>query len=741
MSALPRATPPDLRRTAQALAAERAVVRVLSEDELPVRVQEAYGEAASRYAWTGGELASLIEPDGRRFDYRYGGDGRLLEVQRDGRPYAGYGYDDHGRLVRVDRPDGPAVHDYDGQGRLVRTQRGDASPWLYRWQQGRVVEARSDLECTRFVYDERGRVVGLNQRVDGQELALGFDFDAAGRLHALRFDSWGQRVEFDWDQRGRPAALRWNGRTALRVGTSDDRCRSWHEGADRLRLQTLHEPHSGRATRHTLTRGSETLWDHELLRDDAFRLVREGDRSLAYDALGRLVQAADPGRAWTWRHELGGRVCASQDTHRVECDTEDRVLAVRDADGERIYRYNQAGELTEVMHDGQTLARCVYDHKGRLVWLRRVERDGRAEVERYVYGPDDALLAVADGDGRPRLVLLRLPTGLVGAVDFSRDAAGELVNLHTDAGGNLVFAGLAGGVAVGRYDYDPYGLPLTRPDRAAGLGVPPVYRGRLFHDALGLYRIGARWYCPRLRRFLTPDSHTGAPDDARLVNPFVNASAQRMARAGVLAEWLRQPRLRQRSTYCLGDPVNRHDPNGHWSFGGVLLSLLGVLWTLPNTAFGLAVEISCLVGEVLRWLVYAVTLGHVSWQTPGFDVAASGRLNAFALVFRGGWLGSFENLLGITFGNVFFVHGEYEQHPAVAGLPATIAPPAYGGAVTIPGSQALYEHELRHVNQYGWWGPFFHLGLPLFGIYEWDVILHGYQNARLEVDAREHAGF
>ena len=180
---------------------------------------------------------------------------------------------------------------------------------------------------------------------------------------------------------------------------------------------------------------------------------------------------------------------------------------------------------------------------------------------------------------------------------------------------------------------------------------------------------------------------------------------------------LRQPRLRERSAYCCGDPVNRFDPDGHWSFGGVLLSLLGVLWTLPNTAFGLAVEISCLIGEVVRWLVYAVTIGHVSWQTPGFDVAASGRLNAFALVFKGGWLGSFDSLLGITFGNVIFVNGEYEQHKAFQALPDPVSPPAYGGIETIPKAQALYEHELRHVNQYSWWGPFFHLGLPLFGLY------------------------
>jgi len=35
-------------------------------------------------------------------------------------------------------------------------------------------------------------------------------------------------------------------------------------------------------------------------------------------------------------------------------------------------------------------------------------------------------------------------------------------------------------------------------------------------------------------QFLTPDTHTGAPDDDRLVNPFRNAREQRMARVQIL---------------------------------------------------------------------------------------------------------------------------------------------------------------------------------------------------------------
>jgi RHS repeat-associated protein len=600
-------------------------------------------------------------------------------------------------------------------------------------------------------------------------------FDAQGRLDQLRFAEWQQQLSFAWDERGRPLGVGWNGRTMVQLGSDDAAHCSWVEAQDGLRLQTWHERGSGRALRQRLGRGETPCWQIELERDAAFRLSREGERRYGYDALGRLVEACDGEQRWAWRYDLADLpldalpVDALGQPHgaatpQVWSDAAGRIERVlrqaggRDDDhspgaelaaGEFVYRHNQAGELLELLRNGRVIARCDYDHKGRLL---RLQTEGG--TERYVYGSDDGLLAVADAAGQPRLILLRTPLGLVGAIDFRRRPEGEFIHLWCDHAGNLVAASRPGEAVTTLHRYDPWGLPLApSPIGCDGgadidlprvdlppINLPPIYRGRLWQAALGLYRLGGRWYDPRLRRFLTPDTHTGAPDDARLVNPFVPAGAQRMRRASVLGTWLREPRLRQRWAYCSNDPVNRFDPNGHWSAGGVLLSLLGVLWTLPNTAFGLAIEVSCLLGEVVRWLVHACSGGEVSWQTPGFDVAASGRLNAFALVFKGGWIGSFEHLLGITFGNVIFVNGNYQQHEAILALPDEVAPTAYGGSVTIPRAQALYEHELRHVNQYSWWGPFFHLGLPLFGIYEWDVILNGYQDASLEQDARAHGG-
>ena len=728
---------------------------LLGTHGLPVQVRQGAGLCA--YTWTAGELTQLIEADGTRLDYRYGDDGRLLAVDRNGQAWARHGYDDAGRLTTVDRSDGPLAHQYDAQGRLLRTGRGDASPWVYRWAGQRVSEARCDAEHSRFAHDAAGRLVGVVQKVADQTLTLGFDFDAAGRLQQIRFAEWQHSIGFEWDTKGRPAAVAWNGQTVVRLGTDDGQRLTWTEGRDGVRNQTWHDPASGRPLRQCLSQAGQVLWQQVLARDAAFRLVREGQRQHRYDASDRLVESSDGEQTWRYQHGPDGEVWADGDTRQVLCDAQGRVQQVRDVGGEQVLRHNQAGELTALLRNGQGVATCLYDHKGRLVL-----KSGAAGIERYVYGADDALLAIADGQGKPRLILLRLPTGLVGAIDFRQDPRGQALCLHNDHAGNLVFVGRADGMLCGPLAYDPWGQPLpsarsvpsvpstssassaSSADAAVPPAFPPVFRGRLWFADLGLYRIGCRWYDPGLRRFLTPDSYTGAPDDARLVNPFVTARQQRLRRAQVLGDWLRQPALRQRHAYCANDPVNRFDPNGHWSFGGVLLSLLGVLWTLPNTAFGLAIEVSCLLGEVVRWLVYAFSLGHVTWQTPGFDVAASGRLNAFALVFKGGWLGSFESLLGITFGNVIFVNGEYEQNAEFQALPDPVSPPAYAGqtpAITVPKADALYEHELRHVNQYSWWGPFFHLGLPLFGVYEWDVILNGYQNASLEKDARDYSGF
>lgn len=732
-----------LRRLRAAAAAESEPTVERDPDGRIVAVSEAGG--TWRYAYADdGALATVTDPAGAVTTYAYDEAGRLLRVGHPDGTSTRYRYDGD-RLVAVDDRGCRRQVSADAAGRVRAIAYGDEVVRTFRDD-----AASAPRVVTRWAAGGDGRPRRVVTEVDGVAVAAGFDDDADGRLAALHLPGSDTPVAYTWDDRGRPLTVGLGALVLARFAYDDDARTVTVRLANGVEEETRADPLDGRPLRRTVRRDDVELARRDYRYDDGARVVADGARELAYDRWGRLVSAVDGDEgSWAFSYDAVGNLVDSRhpdavgapgrfecvgdrlvavDGRPVSSDAQGRVTSWTGPDGTWAYRYDAAGALVQVRRDDRVVADLVNDHKGRPVRL-----DLRARVERHLYGLDDELLAVTDGEGRPLRLLVRTPLGVVAEVDGSLDGAwddGRVRFLHADARGTVLAATDTAGRVVARPRVDPFGAPLDA-------GTAAWFGGRAFLAELGLYHLGARWYAPALRRFLTPDPWTAGPDDERIVFPLRPASEQPLVRAELTEEWLRRPRLRHRYAYCGNDPVNRVDPDGHWSVSGVLLSLLGIVWTLPNTLIGILLELSCVVGEVLRWLVWAVTRGKVSWEPLGIDTAASGRLDTFALVFRGGWLGSFSSLLGITFGNVFFVYGEWDKDPLYSG-PGDVLPPAYKGKVRIPKSRQLYEHELRHVDQYSWLGPFFHVGLPLFGVYEWDVILHGYRDARLERDARDH---
>ncbi len=748
-----------LQRVENYLRSQQQRRRLLGADGRVARVEE-WGGGDFAYTYdANGDLTALREANGRTRRYQYDARRRLQSVEHGAGQTTRYQYDAQDRLERCDDRGLVTAYGYDGEGRVAKIEHGRSEVSVYRYDEaGRVLLARTAQVSTSWRYDAAGRTVAIEQSLGGVTLAAHFAYDSQGRLASLRLPGSDCVLRYSWDEQGRPLALALAQEEVARF-RYDDTCKTSEVVcANGVTAQSVAQMADGRPQALTLQRGEERLLARRLRYDDAGEIVGDGERRYRYDGLGRLAEAQDENGSAVYRYEydpldnLRLRSSAAG-ALRFDCDIEGRLLAARGdnaagaefsydrwgrlvqrngAGGVWHYRYDDRGCLLEVRRNHAPLAHFLYDHKGRLVWA-----DVAGKVERYLYSDADELLAVTGADGQPLRLLVRTPLGVHAQIQGAL-GTGAVLFRHSDERGTLRLLTDAAGVVQARFTYDPFGLPLP-PSAAQAKRAPACFSGRDWCAAIGLYYFGARWYDPALGRFLTPDSYTGAPDDLRLVNPLLPASRQPALRSQILGEWLKQPRVRNPWAFCGNDPVGRVDPNGHWSFGGVLLMLLGFIWTLPNTLFGILLEITCLAMEVVRWLVWLVSFGHVSWQTPGFDAAASGRLNAFALVFSGGWLGSFSGLLGITFGNVFFVYKEWEKSTYLASLPDPIFPPAYAGAVSIPRQRMLYEHELRHTNQYGWFGPFYHLGLPLFGFYEWDVIIHGYRKAWTERDARAHA--
>jgi RHS repeat-associated protein len=718
-----------------------------------------------------GQIEAVEEAVGGRFEYAYDRRGDLTRIVETNGLCTSFEYDGSRRLTRVANPDGTSTSyayaedrlagvddrgvvrhfEYDDAGRLERVRHGNAGASVYRYDaQGRVVEARTSTVSTAHTYHQDGQPAAIRQSYDGVTIELRLEYDDAGRLAELRLPGSEIPLRYTWDRKGRPHIVAAGEESLARFEYLDGPVGSRVHLRNGVVEETGADEVDRRPVYLRIWNGCELLFERVHAYGPEGRLVSDGSRSYQYDALDRLnwveesernwrylydaqdnrVEAEEPGGAYSYRYDADNRLVevSGGDSFGISYDGFGRPVRKGTPADRWAYRYNDAGQLLEARHRGKSVARFTYDHKGRLVAMRSAGRS-----ERYLYGPDDQLFAVTDEQGSPLRLYVWTPLGLVAEIHGSVETGGVFFHHQDHRGTRHLITGEDGTVAA-RWEYEPFGVP-SGPEQTH----LPMFGGRVWYPEVGLYYFGARWYDPGLGRFLTPDTYTGRPDDERLVHPCRPAGSQALARSQILADWLKQPRVRNRYAFCGNDPVGRIDANGHWSFGGTLLSILGAIWTLPNTLFGLLVEITCLVGEVLRWLVFLVSIGNVSWETPGFDVAASGRLNAFALVFRGGWLGSFKRLLGITFGNVFFVYGKWDEQPYSSG-PGDVYPPAYDGKVAIPKNEALYEHELRHTNQYAWFGPFFHLGLPIFGVYWWDVILHGYQDAWLERDARDHAG-
>jgi RHS repeat-associated protein len=724
-----------LRRVESWLACEREQRTLLGSAQALAGVEE-HGGGRCLYTYDEhGDLVQIVEADGRVVSFGYDDLRRLVQASHADGSSSSYRYGDNDRLIEIDAPGGRCRFEHDASGRLVTVHRGSTGAVAYRYdEQGRVIAYRTAHLATQQEFDQQGRVTVLRQVLDGVAIEMRLSYDAAARLSEVYLPGSSMPMCYEWDAKGRPARIRIADRAIARFEYVEPAKVCRVHLANGVVEHSMADSIDSRPLARQWARNGEVLEARTYAYDATGKLRHDGRCAYEYDALGRLSTAyaldtpLESGQTWHYRYDtLDNRTDLAHAGLTTWSDQCGRLTGKSGHGCEWGYRYDDAGQLREVLAHGDVMARFTYDAKGRLAAMC-----AGGCVERYLYGPADELFAVTDSAGRPLRLYVHTPFGCLAEMHGSVEAA-DVHFLHQDERGTCYLVTDQYGEVIARHRYDPYGLPLS------STATAPWFSGRRWNPVVRMYYFSARWYDPALGRFLTPDPYTARPDDTRILHALGSRTAQVWLREQLLPGWLRRPRSRNPYAFCGNDPVNCVDPNGHWSFGRVLLSLLGAIWTLPNTIFGLLVEIMCLVGEVIRWLVWLVTAGHVSWATPGFDVAASGRLNAFALVFRGGWLGSFSSLLGITFGNVFFVYTDWENSAVIA-PGGNVSPPAYGGTETFPRRQALYEHELRHTNQYGWFGPFFHLGLPLFGIYEWDIILHGYQNSRLETDAREHGG-
>ncbi|MDC9588811.1 hypothetical protein PSI23_05630 [Xenorhabdus sp. XENO-10] len=131
----------------------------------------------------------------------------------------------------------------------------------------------------------------------------------------------------------------------------------------------------------------------------------------------------------------------------------------------------------------------------------------------------------------------------------------EVHLLGTDKHSSVLLSHKGDGAET-RYRYSPYGQQAPD-ERAPDL---PAYNGERLDPVWGTYHLGNgyRTYNPVLMRFTAPDN----------LSPFGAGGINSYA-------------------YCLNDPINRTDPSGHMSLGGIL----GIIFGTIGLAVGIVMAI------------------------------------------------------------------------------------------------------------------------------------------------------
>ena len=228
------------------------------------------------------------------------------------------------------------------------------------------------------------------------------------------------------------------------------------------------------------------------------------DKQGLFDSLNRLTELRDlidPGQTATFVWDANGSQVSRTVGSGAGAVTTDFVFDVRD-------------KLVEVQQGAAILGRFQYDFAG-----RRNLKIGEAGLRQYVFD-ETSLFAEYDGlglqvakydYGSDRLLALTHQTE--GRRYFSLDGLRSVVNLTDDVG-----------AVVASYHLDTWGN-FRFPSELAPSRNRFAFTGYYFDPETELYNAKARYFDPKLGRFLTQDSYLGLIDDPPSLHRYLYANA------------------------------------------------------------------------------------------------------------------------------------------------------------------------------------------------------------------------
>jgi RHS repeat-associated protein len=503
----------------------------------------------TRYAYDpAGNETAVTDPLVQTTQFSYDALNRMTQQTDPLGHAAAYQYDAVGNLTGVtDRNGRLRTFAYDGLNRQTSETWWSGSTPLATFNNtydagGQLTAASDPNSSYAFTYDTLGRVASVdNAGTPGvPHVVLSYGYDAAGNTTSVA-DNLGVTVGSTYDARNLLASRTWQGpdfstATVTFVYNTDGqrtqvgRTVSVPGPVAMVTSAYTYDP-AGRLTHlQHVGPGNTVLADYQYTYDRAGQLTAETDNgqtsTYQYDANGQLTGATHanvPGESYGYDGN-GNRV-----NNGLVVGPDNQVKS----DGTYNYTYDAEGNLTgKVAIATGVTTTFTYDYRNRLVGMTIQDSGGHTlHQEQFTYDVFDRRIA-QNVDGQVTYSVY----------DFERawadfNAAGQVVARYLAGAGTDELLGRvrpgegvawylgdhlgsvrdlvsAGGSVLDHLDYDSFGNLLQETN--ATYGDRFRFTGREFDPVTGLYYYRARYYDPRLGRFLGQDSLGFAAGDANL---------------------------------------------------------------------------------------------------------------------------------------------------------------------------------------------------------------------------------
>ena len=496
-----------------------------------VRVQEANGDTVQLDYDAAGQLRQVRHPGGATTRFEWDPLGNPVRVTGPMNAETRFSYDASGRLVgETDPAGGVTSYRYDAAGQLSGKRLADGTSVNYSYDRaGRQTAVDDGKFPVRYGYDAAGR----RNRTEFPALgaSLGYEYDPSGLLLKLRAPD-GRDIRYSYDANKRVTAI------ALPDG------RSFRMEYDpQGRLKTLAYPNgvrgvwerdaAGRLLKVAYTGATGKAFDGRSYEYDAAGEVTRSaavdgqDSEYHYDASGQLTEEARGGASVRYGYLPGGnreRRDAGGETTIYKYNAADQLVAAGDetlgydARGNLVRQANSAGGRSYVYDAANRLERVILPDSSevRYGYAATGDRVSRQDKTGKTWFVSDGVNLIADLDESFAVKALYIhapgvdrPLALVtahGAEFYHTDRQGTVTSLTGDAGR-----------VTATYTTDAFGTPLE----TTGSSVNRFLRaGREYDADTGLYYVRARYYDPRLGRFLSADPDWGSWADPLGINQY-----------------------------------------------------------------------------------------------------------------------------------------------------------------------------------------------------------------------------